>query len=339
MSALNAITGEVAGTRFLYLDHGYNLTPVTLIRRADGMTYQQAHPLYRRLGWPGVLPLASVHEGAPAGGVHRVGRGGPVRGGLSDFDELPAYRGTAQTALRMPSTVIGVDVDAYGDKTGAATLAEAEQRWGPLPPGPWSSARDDGVSGIRFFRVPDGTVLVSDIAFREMHLGHIEVIQRHHRYAVVWPRVHPTPARRYTWRGADGPERPPAVGELPPLPRAWLAGLAGTGRTRRAGLPRAGRDFLAEAPRRSRPARRCPNRAAGRRRRPPLAGARPGTTTPARPCCGFCGSANTVIRAWRRRSTRCRWCSSAPSPPTGRAPRRPRRPSSTGCGRGGTGSG
>ena len=210
-------------------------------------TYQQVHQLYRRR-LVGVLPL-------PPGtsGHHRQGsRGGtgstrPGRTATTSTSCPPS--GTAQTALRMPSTVVGIDVDAYDGKTGALTFAEAGRRWGPLPIGPWSSARDDGVSGIRFLRVPDGTVLIGDIAFVELHIGHVEVIQRHHRYAVAWPSVHPATGIPYTWRGAAGPGRPPAVDDLPPLPDPWLAeASAGTGRRGERACPEQVAAFLAELP-------------------------------------------------------------------------------------------
>src|SRR5690349_7010026 len=58
--------------------------------------------------------------------------------------------------LRMPPGVIGIDVDNYGDKRGAESLAELVAKCGPLPPTWTSTSRAGGVSGIRFFRVPVG---------------------------------------------------------------------------------------------------------------------------------------------------------------------------------------
>lgn len=192
-------------------------------------TYQDTWPASRRLGWPGTLPLRPGTKWPPPDGFTGWDGIDPSPADCAEFDQLPAYRGTGQMAYRMPSTVVGLDRDGYDGRTGLRTIAEAERRWGPLPNGPWSSAREDG-SGIAFYRVPDGTVLVSNIAFPDLGLGHVEVIQRHHRYAVGWPSTHPTTATRYTWRGTTGPDRPPAVDDLPALPHAWLAALAGTGR-------------------------------------------------------------------------------------------------------------
>jgi hypothetical protein len=101
----------------------------------------------------------------------------------------------------MPATAIGIDVDHYKDKLGADTMREAMRRWGPLPVGAHSSARGDGSAGIWFFRVPKGATLKTRIAFPELRLGHVEIIQRHHRYACVWPSVHPETGQRYEWYG------------------------------------------------------------------------------------------------------------------------------------------
>jgi hypothetical protein len=161
---------------------------------------------------------------------------------------MTTYRGTTQLALRMTSTVVGIDTDNYDGKAGGATIAEGGRRWGQLPEGPWSSARDDGVSGIRFFRVPDGTVLVSNLAFPEQKIGNVEIIQRHHRFAVAWPSVHPKTRTPYTWRGTAGPDQPPAVTDLPELPTSWLEGLAGHGRAGDRARPEQVQQFFSALP-------------------------------------------------------------------------------------------
>lgn len=209
-------------------------------------TYQQMWPVYRRAGWTGVLPLRAGTKGPPPDGFTGWDGIDPSAADCAEFDQFDRYRGTWQTALRMPITV-GVDTDAYDNRTGGATIAEASRRWVPLPDGPWSSARDDGVSGIRFFRVPDGTVLVPNLGFPELRLGHVEIIQRHHRYALVWPSIHPT-AGAYTWRNTAGPGTPPAVDDLPALPEAWLVALAGTGRRGERAQPEQVARFLADLP-------------------------------------------------------------------------------------------
>ncbi len=97
-------------------------------------------------------------------------------------------------ALRLPDGVVGIDVDHYGDKTGGDTIAEHENRWGRLPAAPLTTSRADGLSGIRLYRVPPGTRLVGE-------LPDVEIIQPHHRYAIVSPSVHPE-GRAYRWLDA-----------------------------------------------------------------------------------------------------------------------------------------
>lgn len=210
-------------------------------------TFQDVWPVYRAAGWP-VFPLPAGAKFPPPHGVTGWDGVDLSAPDCAELDEIPVYRGTAQTGIRMPSTVAGVDVDAYGAKTGGRSLGEAVRRWGPLPEGPWSSARGDRVSGIRFFRVPDGAVLVPNLTFPQLRLGHVEIIQRHHRYAVVWPSTHPGTGGVYTWRNTAGPEVPPRVAELPELPASWLAGLVGLARQGQRARPEQVERFLAGLP-------------------------------------------------------------------------------------------
>lgn len=168
--------------------------------------YTDAYLLYRKLGWLGTLPVPARKKWPPPDGFTGWDGVYPSGADAHAFTEEPRWA-HANVVQRLVSTVIGLDIDAYDGKTGGATLAEAQRRWGPLPAGPRSTARDDGVSGIRLFQVPDGTVLKTVITFPELGIGHVEVIQRHHRYAVVWPSIHPTGAI-YTWRSAEGDSSP-----------------------------------------------------------------------------------------------------------------------------------
>ena len=198
-------------------------------------TYESAHGLYRKAGWSGVLPLPAGKKFPPPDGF--TGWHGLDPSGADSqewIDDFVEYRGTGQLALRMPSTVVGIDVDhGYGGKAGGDTMAEAMRRWGPIPLGPHSTARGDGPSGIWFYRVPKGTALRTRIVFPELGLGSVEIIQRHHRYAVVWPSVHPDTGRQYQWYGLpeDAPSFDgvvlPRSQDLPPLPAGWLKALAG----------------------------------------------------------------------------------------------------------------
>lgn len=175
---------------------------------------------YALAGWSCILPVPVATKHPPP-----VGFTG-ADGVDTDPLQLTTWAGTHgghSIALRMPDGVIGIDVDHYRkgevDKRGGDSLAEYEQRWGPLPP-TWRSSARDLPSGIRFYRVPEGRYAT--------RLGEsIEIIQRHHRYAVVWPSQHVEVAAQYHWYAPDGglSESVPKPNELPDLPAAWVAGL------------------------------------------------------------------------------------------------------------------
>lgn len=94
-------------------------------------------------------------------------------------------------AIRIPPYMVGADVDAYKD--GAQErLAELEWELGKLPPTWTSSARSDGVSGIRYFLIPPGLHLPGNLGTG------IDIIQFRHRYAMAPPSVHPE-GERYKW--------------------------------------------------------------------------------------------------------------------------------------------
>lgn len=184
--------------------------------------YSKTAQTYWEKGWIGVLPLAARKKYPPPKGTTGYDGLDPsfadVTAWTEDFPD-------GNVCLRMPEGVIGIDVDAYGAKGGDRTLIEAQKRWGPLPGAPISTSRDDGVSGIRMFRVPGDVPLSESISFPELSLGDIEIIQRHHRYAVVWPSVHPE-GRPYWWTNSDGQLIGiPAPSELPMLPQSWVEGL------------------------------------------------------------------------------------------------------------------
>ena len=106
-------------------------------------------------------------------------------------------------------------------------MAEAEKRWGKLPPTYTSTSRDDGISGIRIYKIPNGVKLASLVEFPELELGDIEIIQHHHRYVTSWPSMHPD-GRQYGWRDPawsvmDGP---PRADDIPELSQTWVEGLA-----------------------------------------------------------------------------------------------------------------
>lgn len=186
---------------------------------------------YAQAGWPCILPVPARDKTPPP-----VGFTG-AEGRDTDPLTLVTWTGTHphhSIALRMPDGVIGIDVDQYlkggTQKRGAETLAACLERWGPLPATWTSTARDPGgPSRIYFFRVPAQRY---DTKLTGPESGDVEIIQRHHRYAVVWPSVHHTAndgaGSLYRWYDPAGhlSETVPKPDEFPLLPDTWVAGLA-----------------------------------------------------------------------------------------------------------------
>ena len=190
-----------------------------------GMTgYADAATVYRKLGWLGTLPLPRGAKWPPPDGY--TGRDGewPSDNDIAAWSKQFA---DGNLCVRLPDGVVGIDVDAYGSKTGAETLAEAEERWGPLPRTCRVTSRDDGISGIRLFRVPAGTLLRGALKFPEIGIGDIDIIQRHHRYVVAPPSIHPEgpPYRCINEANGAVEDTPPGPGDLPWLTENWIQNL------------------------------------------------------------------------------------------------------------------
>lgn len=171
---------------------------------------------YLDAGWPGVLPLPRNRKHAPPTGYTGAEGAYPT---VVELDAWRRDRTLGNIALRMPPTVVGIDVDAYNGKPGWETWQSLAGSLGP-PPDTWTStSRSDGRSGIRFYRLPEPIKLIGA-------LPGIEIIQRHHRYAVVAPSQHPE-GGVYRWISPDGEigDLIPQVNELPTLPDTWVQHL------------------------------------------------------------------------------------------------------------------
>lgn len=176
--------------------------------------FSTAADVYWSAGWRGVLPLPARAKKFPPKTYTGSGGVDPSYADIYAWSE--GEEGGGNIALRLPLDVIGIDVDAYDDKLGADTLAAAERAHGKLPPTWRTTSRDDGVSGIRLYRVPPGK------AWDQIGDG-IETIQRSHRYAVVWPSIHPS-GKTYRWIDPSGVVSTviPDVDDLPSLPDEWV---------------------------------------------------------------------------------------------------------------------
>ncbi|MGA0895039.1 MAG: AAA family ATPase [Ilumatobacteraceae bacterium] len=180
-----------------------------------GPGYAMVARQYFDAGWA-PLPLPAGQKASPPPGTTGADGMWPT---IDDIDRWKAQHPAGNIALRMPDTVIGIDVDDYDDKGGGTTLDQLEAELGQLPATWVSTSRGQGGrSGIRLYRIPKGLRLPGVLG------PGIDVIQHHHRYMLVPPSTHPN-GDRYRIYDKHGQRalQPPAIDELPTLPAAWAA--------------------------------------------------------------------------------------------------------------------
>ena len=185
--------------------------------------FAEAFDAYYNAGWRSIFQLPYGQKFPPPTGY--TGRD-PAIPSYADLMTWADDNKPYNIGLRLPPGVVGLDVDDYNDKGGGATLATLISGFGPLPPTCMSSSRGDGISGIRLYRVDGDVELVTAIRHG------IEIIQKHHRYVVAWPSVHPE-GGIYQWideRTGETMVSPPKVADLPYLPAAWVNMLAAAAR-------------------------------------------------------------------------------------------------------------
>jgi hypothetical protein len=180
--------------------------------------YVEAALALWQAGWVGVLPLPERSKTPPPEGFTGAGGVYPSRADVQSW--VDDGRPGANVAIRLPGTVIGIDVDAYANKLGGTTHKLAVEKYGPLPPTWRSTSREQSVSGIYLYTVPDGLAWPGELG------RDVEIIQHRHRYMVAPPSVHPSGAR-YRWIRPDGATSltPPRPAELAALPGAWVEAL------------------------------------------------------------------------------------------------------------------
>lgn len=193
----------------------------------SNQTAQAAENYFQR-GWSGILEFPAGEKSPPP-----TGRTGYEGINLPLDQCLRRFRGgRTNLGLRLPPTVVAIDVDAYstakGEKTGDQTLVELERKLGPLP-ATWSSTArgTDSPSRQYLFRVPEGTHLR---AGKNVGFAGIDLIQYFHRYTVCWPSTNAkADGAQYRWYRPDGSDsdgQVPSTVELPELPRKWIDELA-----------------------------------------------------------------------------------------------------------------
>lgn len=184
----------------------------------DGLIYARHALTYFGLGYS-PLPLPPRTKKSPPPGF--TGASAP----MATEDEVRDWcveRPDANIALRLPDTVIAIDVDATDGKTGVETMRAAAAKLGKLPPlGRSTASTETKGHGHYLFRVPAGTRLVENL--NHLFGAHVDLIQHTHRYIVAPPSIHPN-GHAYEWESTEH-SKFPAVDQLPELPATWLAAL------------------------------------------------------------------------------------------------------------------
>jgi Bifunctional DNA primase/polymerase, N-terminal len=152
---------------------------------------------YWEAGWI-PLPIPPNRKNSPPKGT--TGRYPPPRwADVEGWLHSNEISDRSNIAIRVPDDIIGIDVDAYPGKVGKKLLIELEGRLGDLPPTWVSTSRDDGVSGIRFYRVPAGLHWPREFG------KDVQVIQHRHRYSLGYPSINPDSHNQYRWYPPGAP--------------------------------------------------------------------------------------------------------------------------------------
>lgn len=194
--------------------------------------YRDTAALYRQAGWRGPIPLPHKEKHPPPTGFTGHAAPYPTDDKILEWssDGVAHNIGIRLAGVDNENEIVGIDVDHYlsgdKDKRGGDQLKALEDRLGTLPPTWISSARTDGISGIRYYRVPRG------MAFRGQVDKDIECICKGYRFAVVFPSIHPN-GEQYRWyapgvlpvSGGTVSGELPDARQLPFLPAPWLSYL------------------------------------------------------------------------------------------------------------------
>lgn len=175
------------------------------------MFYPEALTLYMDRGWDtltSVIPLPEARKKAPPIGY--TGRA-PKHATDETYSLWRASFERGNTALVMPDGYIGIDIDTYGEKQGWNRWFDFWDERGvdcnEIDMKCWiSSARGDPKnSGIRWFKVPTGFDWESWLGGTD---SNIEIVRPGHRYAVVFPSIHPDTGETYRWYRPGNLETP-----------------------------------------------------------------------------------------------------------------------------------
>lgn len=145
------------------------------------------------------------------------------------IDRWRKVRPSSNIGLRLPTTVVGFDVDDR--RLGGALIARLEQKFGPLRP-VWQ-IRYSATRRVYLFRIPEGVELVAQLG-----VG-VDVIQHNRGYVMAPPSTycvgcsagsldprdtHEEHAPVFVIAGAElDTSTVPAAADAPELPAVWLA--------------------------------------------------------------------------------------------------------------------
>lgn len=186
--------------------------------------YKTAALRYLSHGWQGPLPVGTKPQQKTHPPTGYTGNDGA----WPDEDQIIEWsraRGQVNIALRLPRDVIGIDVDDYDDKPGADTMIATTEVHGRLPR-TWISTSREGRSGIRWYQLEHPAVLPGKLVHPDdPDVSGVEIIQHTHRYAIVWPSIHPL-GGEYRWITPDRVTVTdgtlPKPQDFPVIPQSWV---------------------------------------------------------------------------------------------------------------------
>ncbi|KFI65737.1 bifunctional DNA primase/polymerase [Bifidobacterium cuniculi] len=184
--------------------------------------YAQAAPLYRAAGWAQAFPLPEGRKQPPPKGAT-----GGSQQPITD-QQMAAWAASnpdGNTGISMPDGILVIDIDSADGHNRKADGWEGIQQLVPdlgELPATWTSTAHgpEHPYAHRFYQVPTG------LKWKGGAVEGVDLLRHAHRYAVVWPSIHPT-GEQYRWYTPDGTEADhiPTPGELTALPDSWVAFL------------------------------------------------------------------------------------------------------------------
>lgn len=190
------------------------------------MMFSTVVDIYRAKGWT-PIPLEARTKSPPPPGVTGATGSDPD---AADYMRWKVEYTEGNTAVRLGVGEVGLDVDQYLEKMGYTSLLQfqADHDLPDLPPTITSTSRGEAnPSGIRHYTFP--AMLLAGRKFVSEACTNVELIHRGHRYACVWPSVHPDTGETYRWRSAGGILLPegevPHASEKAQLPIEWFMAI------------------------------------------------------------------------------------------------------------------